>query len=94
MKFRFLLVLLILPLLSSSKIDFEQYFRNQSMRFDFLLGGNSIEEKVYPEQIKKEPFWGGSKTNLTDPFNYGNYKFRVFDEKSGTPFYITRISTL
>lgn len=94
MKFRFLLVLLILPLLSSSKIDFEQYFRNQSMRFDFLLGGNSIEEKVYPEQIKKEPFWGGSKTNLTDPFNYGNYRFRVFDEKSDSLIFCKGFSTL
>lgn len=72
MKFRLIFLILLLPALCNSQIKFDEFFRNQSMRFDFLLGGNSIEEKVYPEQIKKEPFWGGSKKNLTDTFNYGN----------------------
>lgn len=64
------------------------------MRFDFLLGGNSTEEKVYPEQIKKEPFWGGSKTNLVDMFNYGNYRFRIFDKKSDSLVFCKGFSTL
>jgi len=73
MKIRFLFFFLIYPFLCNSQIRFDNYFRNQSMRFDFLLGGNGADEKVYPEQIKKEPFWGGSNTNLVDKFNYGNY---------------------
>jgi hypothetical protein len=64
------------------------------MRFDFLLGGNHSEERVYPEQIKKETFWAGSKKNLTDPFNYGNYRFCVFDEKSDSLIFSKGFSTL
>lgn len=94
MKLKFLFLILFLPAISYSQIDFNKYFRNESMRFDFLLGGNSNEEKVYPEQIKKEPFWAGSKKNLADPFNYGNYRFRIFDEKSDSLLFSKGFSTL
>jgi len=94
MKLKFLFLILIFPAISNSQIDFNKYFRNESMRFDFLLGGNSSEEKVYREQIKKEPFWAGSKKNLTDPFNYGNYRFSVFDEKSDSLLFSKGFSTL
>jgi len=94
MKLKFLFLILIFPAISNSQIDFNKYFRNESLRFDFLLGGNSSEEKVYREQIKKEPFWAGSKKNLTDPFNYGNYRFSVFDKKSDSLLFSKGFSTL
>jgi hypothetical protein len=94
MKLKFLFLILILPAISNAQIDFNKYFRNESLRFDFLLGGNSNEEKVYREQIKKEPFWAGSKKNLTDPFNYGNYRFSIFDKKSDSLLFSKGFSTL
>jgi hypothetical protein len=94
MKLKFLFLILFLPVISNSQIDFNKYFRNESMRFDFLLGGNSNEERVYPEQIKKEPFWAGSRKNLADPFNYGNYRFRIFDVKSDSLIFSKGFSTL
>jgi len=94
MKLKVLILFLIIPALSYSQIDFNNYFKDQSMRFDYLLGGNSKEEKVYPEQIKKEPFWAGSKKNLTDSFNYGNYRFRIFDESSDSLIFSKGFSTL
>jgi hypothetical protein len=94
MKLKFLFLTLVIPFLTYSQIDFNKYFRNESMRFDFLLGGNSNEEKVYPEQIKKEPYWAGSKKNLADPFNYGNYRFRIFDVKSDSLLFSKGFSTL
>ncbi len=94
MKNILLLLLLIVPAISFSQIDFNHYFKDQSMRVDFLLGGNSSTERVYPEQIKKEKFWAGSKQNLIDPFNYGNYRFRIFDEKSDSLLFVKGFSTL
>jgi hypothetical protein len=94
MKLKFLFLTLVIPFLTYSQVDFNKYFRNESMRFDFLLGGNSNEEKVYPEQIKKEPYWAGSKKNLADPFNYGNYRFRIFDVKSDSLLFSKGFSTL
>jgi len=94
MKLKFIFILLILPYLSIAQIDFSKYFQNKSFRFDFLLGGNNSEVKVYPKQMKQESFWGGSKTNLIDPFNYGSYRFRVFDLKSDSLIFSKGFSTL
>src|SRR5690606_14781810 len=94
MKHKLLLLLLFIPSFSFAQLNFGHYFKDHSMRFDFLLGGNSSTEKVYPEQIKKEKFWAGSKKNLIDPFNYGNYRFRVFDEKSDSLLFAKGFSTL
>lgn len=94
MKRKFFLILLILPILSTGQINFTHYFKNKSLRFDFLLGGNSKEVVVYPRQMKQEPFWAGSKTNLVDPFGYGTYRFRIFDLKSDSLIFSKGFSTL
>lgn len=94
MKLKILLILLTIPFYTFAQIDFNNYFENKSLRFDFLLGGNSREVTVYPEQIKQEPHWAGSKTNLTDPFNYGSYRFRVFDLNSDSLIFSKGFSTL
>ncbi|MBN1820320.1 MAG: peptidase M64 [Prolixibacteraceae bacterium] len=82
MKLKIFLILFTLPLFLKAQIDYNQYFKNSTLRFDFLLGGNQKNVVVYPEQIKAEPHWAGTKTNLTDPFNYGSYRYRVFDSES------------
>ena len=94
MKLKILIILLVIPNFTFAQIDFGEYFENKSLRFDFLLGGNSKEVTVYPEQIKQEPHWAGSKTNLTDPFNYGSYRFKVFDLKSDSLIFSKGFSTL
>jgi len=86
-------LLIVLPVLLNAQ-DFNDYFKDKSFRFDFLLGGNSKEVRVYPQQMKEEPFWGGSKTNLIDPFNYGSYRFRVFDLKSDSLIFSKGFCTL
>ncbi len=94
MKLKSLLLLLALPVLSFAQVDFNNYFQEKSLRFDFLLGGNAKEEKVFFQQMKKEPFWAGSKTNTIDLFNYGNFRFRVFDQNSGILLFSKGFSTL
>jgi len=42
----------------------------------------------------EEPYWGGSKENLIDIFNYGKYKVELYDEKSGKLIYSRTYSTL
>lgn len=91
---KFFLILLMFPLFAGGQVKFEHYFTDKQMRFDFLLGGNSTDVVVYPEQIKQEPFWAGSKKNLIDPFNYGTYRFSVFDESSDSLIFSKGFSTL
>ena len=94
MKLKILLFILIVPILSTAQVDFKKYFSDKSFRFDFLLGGNDKKVTVYPQQMKQEPYWAGSKTNLLDPFNYGSYRFRIFDLKSDSLIFSKGFSTL
>jgi len=64
------------------------------MRVDFIFAGNNKTEKLYLEQIKKESLWGGSKTNLIDRFNYGEYKFEVIDSTTDQIIFTRGFCTL
>ena len=59
-----------------------------------MLAGNSAKTVVYPVGMKEEPFFGGSKTQLTDPFSYGNLKYEVFDAADNTLIYSRGFCTL
>ncbi len=91
---QFILIIMFFPLFISGQIHFTDFFENRSLRFDFILGGNSKEVIVYPQQIKQEPHWAGSLNNLTDIFNYGTYRFRVFDAESDILLYSKGFCTL
>ena len=66
--FLFLNLFLFLEYIQAQKFD--DYFENSSLRIDFLLIGNNKEAEVIVTNLKKEPFFAGSKQNLIYP-NYG-----------------------
>jgi len=74
--------------------SFDKYFTNKVLRFDYMLAGNSIKTTVYQVGMKEEPFFGGSKIQLTDPFDYGNFKYEVFDGETNTLIYSRGFCTL
>lgn len=84
----------ILSVSCFGQINFDDYFTDKVLRFDFMFAGNSEFTSVYPVGIKEEPVYGGSKTQLTDPFNYGNFKYEVFDEKDDILIYSRGFCTL
>lgn len=91
---KFLFILFLFPLVTFGQENFSKYFQKKSLRFDFLLGGNSKEVRVYPQQMKHEPHWAGSLKNLTDIFNYGTYRFQVYDAETEKLLYSRGFSTL
>lgn len=94
MRFRMLFAYFLLSFLASAQHEFSDYFRNKSLRYNFYLTGNSKEVHVFPESLKEEPYWGGSITTLIDPFDYGSYRFRVFDLKSDSLIFSRGFCTL
>lgn len=88
------LLFLVLPMFLSAQVNFNNYFINKSFRFDYLLGGNNKKTEVFPVQMKQEPHWPGSKTKLISPFDYGTYRFRIFDLKSDSLIYSKGFCTL
>ncbi|MBU8891258.1 MAG: IgA Peptidase M64 [Bacteroidales bacterium] len=85
---------LILSFSVKPQNSYFDYFTDNSMRIDFVFAGNAVEENIYLDKIIKEPFWGGSKINLTDKFDYGEYKFEVFDNETNTLIFSKGFCTL
>ncbi len=75
------------PQKTPSSETFDDYFYHKTLRVDFELGGNATTTMVFFKEMKEEPFWGGPMKNLTDPFSYGNFRYRVFDAVSNKVLY-------
>ncbi len=78
----------------SGQINFDDYFINKSLRFDYTIGGNSKETKIYFNKLKEEAFWGGSLKNLIDKFNFGDFKVSVYDSTGSKLLYSRGYSSL
>ncbi|HNW56325.1 MAG TPA: M64 family metallopeptidase [Bacteroidales bacterium] len=94
MKWIISFILLSLSVTSPAQGNFEKYFTNKVLRFDFMLAGNSQKTVVYPVGMKEEPFWGGSITNMIDHFNYGNFRYEVYDVAENVLIYSKGFCTL
>ncbi|MCD6556527.1 MAG: peptidase M64, partial [Bacteroidales bacterium] len=79
MKKLLIIIPVFLGLILSAQVNFNDYFIDKSLRFDYTIGGNSKETKAYFNKLKQEPFWGGSKKNLIDKFNFGDFRVSVLD---------------
>lgn len=56
---------------------YETYFTPDRLRIDLTFAGDASYQKIYLDGLVKECAWSGSKTNLIDTFNYGEYRLEV-----------------
>jgi hypothetical protein len=91
---KYLLLFTLLPYITFSQINFDQYFENKTLRLDYYHTGNATEDSYSFDELIEEPYWGGSKTNLLDKFDYGKYKVVVRDFDTGNEIYSRTYSTL
>ncbi len=93
MKNLILLFLLIASNLQAST-SFDEWFINKTLRIDYYHTGNSEKELYSLDQVKSEPYWGGSHVTLIDTLNYGEYYFKAFDAQSSKLIYSHGYCTL
>ena len=91
---KLVLFLLLFISITYSQIDFDDYFVDKTLRLDYFHTGDSINDYYSLDELIEEPFWGGSRVNLIDKFNYGKYRFEILDEASNTLIYSRGYSTL
>lgn len=92
MKKYIVLLLCLVSLLSYA--GFEDHFEHKTLRIDYYHTGNSQMEMYSLDEVKIEPYWGGSLVNLVDTFYYGNYYFKVFEKGNDSLIYSRGYSTL
>ncbi|MGL5706164.1 MAG: M64 family metallopeptidase [Tannerellaceae bacterium] len=66
---------------------FETNFYPKTMRVDYFRCGDATKESVYIDEVREEPYWGGSKVNLIDTTGYGNYFVKVYDKQTNALIY-------
>jgi IgA Peptidase M64/Peptidase M64 N-terminus len=80
--------------LSFAQVKFDDYFLNKSLRIDYYHFGNADSDSYAIDELIEEPYWGGSRKNLLDIFNYGKYIVKVFDQASDSLIFSKTYSTL
>ncbi len=91
-----LLFAMAFSLLSRAQsINFDQYFQDEgSLRMDVFQCGNAEGSHYVFERFIIEPYFGGSKVNLIDPFNFGTNRVKVIDAQTNTLIYSRGYNTL
>ena len=77
MKKHLLILLALLPMMALAQFD--SYFTEASLRVDYCLTGNHDETAFSFKELIREPYWSGSKTNLIDSLEFGNYIVKVYE---------------
>lgn len=66
----------------NAQVDYDRYFTDKVLRFDFMLSGNSTTTQLFPIRFVEEPYYAGSRTNLIDIFGYGSFCYELFDSNN------------
>ncbi|MCK9410697.1 MAG: IgA Peptidase M64 [Prolixibacteraceae bacterium] len=74
-----LFFLVLLPFSLAAQGNFNDFFTNGVLRFDYLLSGSSNVARVTEVQQKRELFWGGTTKIAVEEQTLGNYRFNVKD---------------
>ena len=91
---KFLLGIFLINPFLFPQVEFENYFTDKSLRIDYFHTGNFETEYYSIDELIEEPFWGGSKVNLVDKFDYGKYKIVVYDSLTDKIIYSRTYATL
>jgi hypothetical protein len=66
---------------------FDELFLDKTMRVNYFHTGNRGEEVIALHSIVSDGPWPGSRTQLIDTLNLGNYFFEVVDRETNQPVY-------
>ena len=87
-----LVLFILLPL--SSRAAYDDWFENRSLRLDYILSGDSVEQKIALSEMFSLPYWAGRRKNLDALCLKGNGQIFVRDAASDALIYCQSFSTL
>ncbi len=74
--------------------QFDSFFTSRTMRVDYYHTGTKGKETIALDEVYEEGEWPGSRVNLLDTLNLGEYLLRVFDRASGLMIYSRGFSSM
>jgi len=79
---------------SLADVDFQEYFKDRTMRLDYYHTGNATEEHFALDRMVNDGIWAGSTTQLVDQLRLGKYFFEIQDPASGQVLYSRGYSSI
>lgn len=73
---------------------FEDNFEDKTLRLDYIVAGDSVNQAIYFEQAYSNPTWAGRKTRLDEKFQNGNGQVTVYEHGTNKVLYVNTFSTL
>jgi hypothetical protein len=74
--------------------QYNKYFTDATMRFDYFHTGNADEEHFAFDAMLNDGVWAGSKTVMIDELRLGKFFFEISDPKSGNILYSRGFSSI
>lgn len=74
--------------------NFDDYFVDKTLRLDYIVAGDSVNQSIYFEQAYTNPKWAGRKTRLSEKFLNGNGQVTVYEHGTNKVLYVNTFSTL
>ena len=96
-KFIFKALLCAMTALASDSVsaqDFNTYFDNQTLRVNFILGGDANHSEILIHDFQSTPQWYGKRTHLPEIPVEGNAQYELKDRKTEKTIYKNSFSTL
>lgn len=81
------ILLFILSISFSQNVIYNDYFTDNTLRFDYFHSGAADTQHVSLDELRLEGAWPGSKTNLIDKMELGLYRFEVVDAETNKLIY-------
>ncbi len=61
---------------------YDRYFNDATLRVDYFHTGTKGSETISLGRVCEEGPWPGSRVNLLDTLNLGEFQFRVYDRST------------
>lgn len=87
------IIMLALATMASAQ-TFDEYFEDNTLRLDYVLGGDSAAQYIQLSQLYKQKQWAGRRNRLAETYLLGNAQINVFDSATGKLIYVHTFSTL
>ncbi len=75
------------------QVDYSTFFTPDRLRIDLIFAGNNKYQKIFLSSLAWEKNWSGSKVNLIDIFQGGEYLLKI-KSKEGQTIYSRGFNTL
>jgi hypothetical protein len=75
-------------------VQYEKYFSDFTMRVDYFHTGTKGQEVFSLDRVYREGAWPGSRKNLIDEMNLGEFIVRVFDQTTNVMIYSRGFSSI